>query len=363
MNTNIHIPSLLRSLRAWLHRQPHVVVSAVGFSVFAILLNGTLVVQTLQTLSDVRGRTPIIDTPRSSSSSSTHRLTPRERRKLRLVRRLELLARRQAGPSSASASASSRPMLTRASSSARAMPSLKAAAPVEQTRSGFPAFQTAVYPVSMTPNWGDMHSPSEWNRTYEEMTETDFVPVPHYDLSVLTTPLDSLIRPLRKENVPAVTTKLFYSTRYYSSYDLDAGEFTGAHAGLDLKLALGTPVGSVAGGRVHAVRTDDRLGLYVIVEHRAPDGETYYSVYGHLGDVSVQTGQAVNPGQTLGTVGMTGKTSGPHIHLQIDRGEAGEESHQPYATSATPSPEEADKYTINPADFIQRYAAPSMARR
>ena len=111
----------------------------------------------------------------------------------------------------------------------------------------FPAFGHAVQPVQAVPNWGAMRSPKEWNRSYAEMDERDFVPVPDYDLTTLTIPIQSLLKRAPGQ-VATLTDKLFYSTRYFGAYDLDAGEFTGAHAGIDLKLAEGTPVGAIAGG-------------------------------------------------------------------------------------------------------------------
>ncbi len=226
----------------------------------------------------------------------------------------------------------------------------------QTTDANFPAFGKAVYPVSKVPNWGAMRTPAEWNRTYAQMTDADFVPIPNYDLNVLTTPLDEL-----KRNIflswaqSAITAKLFYSTRYFGTYDVDAGEFSGTHAGVDLKLPLGTPVGSIAGGRVTYVGSDDRLGLHVIVEHRHPSEGTLYSVYGHLGGVSVRANQDVLPGTVLGTVGMTGNTSGAHLHLQVDR-DNGTYPHRQFLATEHISRSQADAYAINPIMLIRQNA-------
>ena len=186
------------------------------------------------------------------------------------------------------------------------------------------------------------------------MTDADFVGLPRYDLARLTTPMEDLLE-TRHESAPDITAKLFYSTRYFGKYDLDATEFTAVHPGLDLKLAPGTPVGAIAGGRVHSVTNEGGLGLHVMIEHRI-DKETYYSIYGHFGAVSVQKGQNVRPGATVGRVGMTGNTSAPHLHLQVDRGQAGESSHKPYWPGSVPSPGEAEKHTVNPIVFIQEHS-------
>lgn len=216
-------------------------------------------------------------------------------------------------------------------------------------------FIGAVHPVTRVPDWGSMHSPQEWNQDYAHMPANSYVPVPRYDLQQLTIPMKSLTQPFLQKNEPVITAKLYYSTRYFGSYDVDAHEFTGAHPGVDLKLAEGTPVGAIAGGVVDSVNADARLGLHVIIRHCASDG-VYYSVYGHFDSASVRAGDTVIPGQIIGRVGMTGMTSGPHIHLQVDREVPGEASpHKPYHAMRVPSPSEADQFVVNPMWFIENH--------
>lgn len=221
----------------------------------------------------------------------------------------------------------------------------------------FPAFDHASMPVGKIPNWGAMKTPEEWNRSYSQMAPADFVPIPFYDLITLTIPVKSLEKTRDDpKTIDLLTEKLFYSTRYFGAYDIDADEFTAIHPGIDMKLPDGAPVGAVAGGRVHEVRRDDNsLGLHVIIEHHAPDGKVYYSIYGHLASTSLKNGDTVKPGQTVGLVGMTGNTSGPHLHLQIDRGDADETYHTVYWPTSVPSRQEADKHAINPIRFMQQY--------
>ncbi len=219
---------------------------------------------------------------------------------------------------------------------------------------GFPAFTRSVFPVSKVPNWGNMHTPREWNRTYKEMTDADFVAIPSYDLKTLTTPMSSFTRDSSPGAIAAVTEKLFYSTRYFGEYDLDAGEWSAIHPGVDLKRPMGTPVGAIGGGRVLDVTRTQALGLHVQIEHRLQTGEIYVSIYGHMDTVVVNVGDTVTPGQIIGTVGMTGNTSAPHLHLQIDRGD-GSATHTPYQPSTLPSSAEADTYVVNPITFIQAH--------
>ncbi len=220
----------------------------------------------------------------------------------------------------------------------------------------FPPFLHTSFPVGKVPNWGAMHTPSEWNRTYAELTSEDFVDIPRYDLTVLMTPMETLVKPLREENIPLITAKLFYSTRFFGKYNLDSGEYVGTHPALDLKLARGTPIGAIAGGRVSYVESSEMLGLHIVIEHHLKNGETYYSIYGHFDKAAVHAGEIVTPGQIVGYVGMTGNTSAPHVHLQIDRGEAAEPHHEPYVPSSTPSENEALTYVTHPITFIEKYS-------
>ncbi len=216
-------------------------------------------------------------------------------------------------------------------------------------------FISAVHPVSRVPDWGSMHTPEEWTKDYAHMPATAYVPVPRYNLQELTVPLKSLTRPLLLENESVITAKLYYSTRYFGAYDVDATEFTGAHSGIDLKLPQGMPVGAIAGGIVDSVTADARLGLHVVIRHCADDG-VYYSVYGHFDTASVQAGDIVTPGQTIGRVGMTGMTTGPHVHLQVDREVPGEASpHTPYQPASVPSQTEAAARSVHPIRFIENH--------
>lgn len=220
----------------------------------------------------------------------------------------------------------------------------------------FPEFGWAVFPVSKVPNWGAMHTPKQWERTYDEMMAADFVDVPPYNLQILETPMTSLTKNINSRTIPKITQKLTYSTHYFGAYDVDASEFTGNHPGVDIKLALDTPLRAIGGGRVSAVTNDDEgLGLYVTIEHRLPGEGTFFSIYGHMGTVNVKPGDAVTAGENIGTVGMTGKTTGPHVHLQVDIGQPNED-HLPYSPSVLPGPAEAEKWVVNPLDFIAAHA-------
>lgn len=229
------------------------------------------------------------------------------------------------------------------------------AASEPEVRSDFPAFEKAIYPVSKTPNWGVMTSEQEWERIYAEMDSNDFVSIPAYNLKNLTIPMRQLTRNRTVANEALITEKLFYSTRFFGDYDLDSNEYEGRHVGIDFKLAAGTPIGSIAGGIVHATGTNNDLGNYVMVLHRLPNThEEVVSIYGHLDSVSVIEGRAVSPGTIIGYAGSTGKSQSPHLHLQIDY-KKNPGRHSLYVPGSDVSISETSKWTLHPIEFIAKW--------
>jgi murein DD-endopeptidase MepM/ murein hydrolase activator NlpD len=92
------------------------------------------------------------------------------------------------------------------------------------------------------------------------------------------------------------------------------------HKGVDFAPGQGTPIQSIADGVVSSVQPSDNsgLGVHVIIDH-VVDGQKVSSVYGHMltGSIQVTEGQVVKVAQTVGLVGNTGASTGPHLHLEI----------------------------------------------
>jgi hypothetical protein len=88
------------------------------------------------------------------------------------------------------------------------------------------------------------------------------------------------------------------------------------HKGLDIAAPIGKPVLSCADGRVIFVGTRKRFRRYgntVLVDH----GKGAYTYYAHLNQVFVKKNQAVKKGQKIASVGNTGRSTGPHLHLEV----------------------------------------------
>lgn len=89
------------------------------------------------------------------------------------------------------------------------------------------------------------------------------------------------------------------------------------HNGVDLAAPVGTPIYASAGGTVIVSIQNGGYnggyGNYVIISH--PNGTQ--TLYSHNAKNTVAVGDKVDKGDQIGTIGMTGKTTGPHIHFEI----------------------------------------------
>lgn len=86
------------------------------------------------------------------------------------------------------------------------------------------------------------------------------------------------------------------------------------HAGLDMAAPIGTPVKPIMAGKVFSTEKNwYGYGNIVRIDH----GNGYESWYAHLSKIEVKEGQNVDLGTELGKVGSTGRSTGPHLHLEI----------------------------------------------
>ena len=92
------------------------------------------------------------------------------------------------------------------------------------------------------------------------------------------------------------------------------------HAGRDLAAPEGTPVVAALSGTVASSGLAGGYGIAVELEHAEPRRRT---LYGHLSEIYVKQGQRVRQGEVIGRVGSTGLSTGPHLHFELRRPQAG----------------------------------------
>ena len=101
--------------------------------------------------------------------------------------------------------------------------------------------------------------------------------------------------------------------RLTATFGESGRHWSSTHSGLDFAAPTGTPVRSVYTGTVTAVGWGGAYGNRIQITH--PDGtETWYC---HLSQMYVSTGTPVGTGTVIGTVGATGNTTGPPLHLEV----------------------------------------------
>lgn len=91
------------------------------------------------------------------------------------------------------------------------------------------------------------------------------------------------------------------------------------HNGVDIGSSLGTTIRAAAGGKVIIAKGsgwNGGYGNYVVISH----ANGMQTLYAHLNSVSVSAGQTVSQGNTIGTMGNTGQSTGVHLHFEVRGG-------------------------------------------
>jgi murein DD-endopeptidase MepM/ murein hydrolase activator NlpD len=84
------------------------------------------------------------------------------------------------------------------------------------------------------------------------------------------------------------------------------------HTGMDIRGEVGEPVHATAAGKITIAGWDGGYGNLVEIDH----GNGLATRYGHLSQIDVRVGDDVRVGQTIGLVGSTGRSTGPHLHYE-----------------------------------------------
>jgi murein DD-endopeptidase MepM/ murein hydrolase activator NlpD len=121
------------------------------------------------------------------------------------------------------------------------------------------------------------------------------------------------------EQVSISTTAVVLPVRSYTltaRFGQGGSRWASFHTGLDFAAPIGTPIHSVMAGKVIFAAFAGAYGRQVQVRHY--DGTV--TSYSHMSAFSVSVGQVVRAGGQVGAIGVTGNTTGPHVHFEVHPG-------------------------------------------
>ena len=101
-------------------------------------------------------------------------------------------------------------------------------------------------------------------------------------------------------------------TSRYGSRELDGT--VSFHSGIDIAGNYGDDVFAIADGTVFETGEDAGYGNYIKIRHPS---KGIVTLYGHLQSIAVKEGQELLKGAVIGAVGSTGRSNGPHLHLEV----------------------------------------------
>lgn len=109
------------------------------------------------------------------------------------------------------------------------------------------------------------------------------------------------------------------SGRISSAFGWRADPFTGVrtfHNGVDIAATCGSPIRAVLPGLVTLAKDAGPGGLRIVLDHGDVDGHHIVTAYSHAQEFSVAPGRVVAQGETIASVGSTGRSTGCHVHFQ-----------------------------------------------
>ncbi len=116
------------------------------------------------------------------------------------------------------------------------------------------------------------------------------------------------------KHIPTIWPAASYSIS--SNFGIRSDPFNNSssfHAGIDIKGNTGTPVYSSADGTIILAEDYGGYGNTIKIRH----SNMYVTLYAHLSEIKVKQGDSVKKGENIGSIGSTGRSTGPHLHYEI----------------------------------------------
>ena len=125
---------------------------------------------------------------------------------------------------------------------------------------------------------------------------------------------EAQIREVRFQEIPIVLNNLPVE-RSWPARGKITTYFSSSHPAIDIATSKGTPLHPFASGIVVTARSGGSWGRHVVIRHN----NGYETAYAHLNTILVYEGQQVDLTTVIGTVGSTGRSTGPHLHFQLTK--------------------------------------------
>lgn len=153
-----------------------------------------------------------------------------------------------------------------------------------------------------------------------QLTVGQIIIVPNVDLVQKEVPKKTTAKTIKKSNVTKSASSPSASTSSWLTKPLAKYvETQGVHGnnGVDLAAPVGSTIYAAAAGTVIIAKSDGGwnggYGNYVVIKH----SNGAQTLYAHMSSVSVSVGESLKQGTVIGAVGMTGKSTGAHLHFEV----------------------------------------------
>lgn len=226
-------------------------------------------------------------------------------------------------------------------------------------------FDGTVMPIAFVPDWTQEKNQNK-SLLFRDIPIRDFIPLPRYNLQILSDESG--------KNRDAIIARYTYIVPYMGAYTMNYKENEWSHLAVDIRAPIWTPVLAIANGVVvRTIEADATGNKVVVIRH---DGVpwvgkrlTLYSAYEHLSEITVEEWSKIQKGSMLWRVGVTGITTTPHLHFQIDTAEAPFHPYWPFsskdmkiawldfmwAINVWLGKNLAEEYTVHPMNLVQVY--------